>query len=723
MWHGVSPSGGTEIDVLLFDLECGAFCIEVKAFPIGFIKYLDLQTLERMDGTLGPSPFAQALNATRALGGVLDRTWDGRPYLVPVAAFPLISRGEWMRTFHDGPVGEAATRCVLKDDLADLSALRARLNEIAANPVGGRSRNPSTRRLDERDTDRLQEVLFGSSNSAQVTAIVPTAGPECSPVAPLIDEIIALLQGPGAAYGSPGLEGLMKWQNALTHESDRVRVSLIGEFKSGKSSLINAILKREACYVDEFEATTVNATYTDGAIEDVEVEFDNHQVERWPLRTFLDRCSARNTRSLARVTVTLRTGLPFDLVDSPGLGTDTEGHAAEAEEEIRQTNLLLWTMDCNKAGSARAGAFIQRAQNVALPIVVLLTKADVLKDGEVETLVAYVSQETGVSRDHIIPISAHAYQADGDPGVDKLLERLLRASNCKSETKRAAKDAKSRDVLDGAQEILRHLLELNAPHARFVAAERTYLENSTLGISQAAKVAWIRVLREECSHIVNSLEVQSAGDESRAAEAVRKALPSAVERATTKFVEGLRRLVRDEWQADLQDRSLEFEQRLKHLLERERNADSDLEFLRSERDSFLRRAEVVGSETDPTSDYTRNWVVGIGAVASVITASLLPLAGAALVAAYFIQRHRTTTAVIERLDPLVAAKFEDALVSSFGPVAENIATMIDRIVAEVAIRSLAKLVNDRGGPDLQTILIIEQKSNDLLDELSAVRDL
>jgi len=230
-----------------------------------------------------------------------------------------------------------------------------------------------------------------------------------------------------------------------------------------------------------------------------------------------------------------------------------------------------------------------------------------------------------------------------------------------------------------------------------VAAERTYLENSTLGISQAAKVAWIRVLREECSHIVNSLEVQSAGDESRAAEAVRKALPSAVERATTKFVEGLRRLVRDEWQADLQDRSLEFEQRLKHLLERERNADSDLEFLRSERDSFLRRAEVVGSETDPTSDYTRNWVVGIGAGSLSHNRVAFALGRSGTLSRLISYKDsRTTTAVIERLDPLVAAKFEDALVSSFRTVAENIATMIDRIVAEVAIRSLAKLVRRPG---------------------------
>ena len=74
----------------------------------------------------------------------------------------------------------------------------------------------------------------------------------------------------------------------------------------------------------------------------------------------------------------------------------------------------------------------------------------------------------------------------------------------------------------------------------------------------------------------------------------------------------------------------------------------------------------------------------------------------------------------QSLDPVIGVRIQDALISSFESVADSIEQAIDRIVAEVAIRSLIKLVDARGGPDFQAILVIEQKAGDLLDELAAL---
>jgi hypothetical protein len=718
LWHGVTPAGGTEIDVLLLDAAEGAFCIDVKGLDLLHVKHLDLQLVERPDGSACPSPFEQAHRAVRALGAALDKSWETRPNLIPVAAFPKISRAEWIEKFKDGPMAASADRCLLKDDLEDTATFRLRLNSIATNPLNGRPRGLAFSGLAEEDPFRMNRLVHAGAPS-------PAVNPEFlfdesqSPVLSLLDEVIALVDGPGTVFSSPGSEALKRWRDAVLAERARLRVSVVGEFKAGKSTLINAILRREACYVDEFEATTVGTTYTDGGFEGVAVEFDD-RVEHWTLQTFLNRCSMRDMGGVRRVTVTLPTGLPFDISDTPGLGSFTEAHGDEAEAEIRRAEMLLWAVDANDAGSAREGAFIQRAREIGLPLIVLLTKSDVLSAGEADELIAYVAGETGVAKCDIIPLSALDHLNGGDPGVERLLERLAVASEGRSQIQSDAHSAKLKEVLDGARSILLFLNERNAPHARFLAAERGYLETSASGISQAAKGEWLRVLREECSEVAKSPEILAAEDAEALEAALRTGLTAAVDRATARFLKSLHRLVRDEWRGALEQRSLDFAKRLADLLKSRPDATADLEFLESQRDAFQSRAEVISTESDSTTTENRLLVVGFGAAASLLTASLLPLAIAGVVAVFATRQLMGSDAKSQSLDPVIGVRIQDALISSFESVADSIEQAIDRIVAEVAIRSLIKLVDARGGPDFQAILVIEQKAGDLLDELAAL---
>jgi GTP-binding protein EngB required for normal cell division len=717
-WNGLTPIGGTEIDILLVDLAGGAFCFEVKSLPLDQVKHLDFQTLERTNGVSGPSPFEQSLRNVRALGAILDRTWEDRPTLSPVSAFPLITRDEWSKRFSEGPMSEAAEWCLFSDDLKDLESLRGRLRTIAENPKLGHPRAPGSVDLQDSVPEQMHRAMFGSAPDDSLIPIAPSDHAKY-PVLPLLDEVIALVDGPGAVYSSPGSDSLRLWRFALSAERVRLRVGVVGEFKAGKSSLINAILKREACYVDEFEATTVSATYTDGGVEGVVVVNDQDEVEYWSLDTFLDRCASRDLSGIGSITVTLRTGLPFDISDSPGLGSTSEGHSDEAEMTIQQTDLLLWTVDSNDAGSARESAFIQRAREIGLPLIVALTKSDVLGEGEADALIEYVASEAGVPKKDIIPVSAHEHLNGKDAGLGRLIARLKSASSGRENLQRHAFNAKLSEVVDGSRSILRFLLERNAPHARFLAAERAFLETSSLGIAHSAKSEWLQVLREECAAVAKSPDVQKAEDSQAVEAALGVALPEAVERATSKFLKSLHRLVRDEWRGALEQRSQDFEKRLADLLNSRPDAKADLEFLESERNAFKNRAEVITVESESIVTESRLWVMGIGAAAAVLTVSLLPLAVAGVVAV-LATRDPLPSQSPQTVDTVLASRILDALVTSFESVGDGIELAIDRIVAEVAHRSLIRLVNARGGPDFQTILLIEQKAGDLLDELAAL---
>lgn len=706
-WFIPAPSFGLRIDTLLLDHAEGAYSVEVSSLKAGQIKLLDDQKLVRADGTVRPSPVIVARRAAKALEMSLEKNWESRPRIASAVAFPLISRSEWCAMVDEGAISIAPTHCILRDDLADMETLRTRLGSI---DKGGAAD------IKLGVLPRLHEELFPGT-----TPIVIEEQKDDYPVVlALLDDVIRLLEGVGAVYGSPGVDALRWWRQELPRSRDRIRVSIVGEFKAGKSSLINAILKREACYVDEFEATTIGASYSDGGIESVNIEFEDGHTEDCSLELFKDRCALKQTAEMRSVAVTLRTGLPFDLVDTPGLGSFTDGHDEAAEAEIRRADLLIWAIDSNDAGSARESAFIKRAQEIGLPIIVALTKSDLLGEGDAESLIEYVLSETGLDQENVLVVSALNYLGGQDDGVSKLILMLNSAAETRADVQQDAYRAKCREAVDGARSILRFLIERNAPSARFLNAERAYLESSAAGISKAAKAEWLRVLREECAMVANSEEIQSAASAEEVEEALRRALPEAVDRATRSFLGCLRRLVRDEWRGALEQRSLEFEKRLAELLRSRPEATADLEFLQAERDAFRLRAEVVGFESEATAGDSRLWVIGIGAAAALLTVSLIPLAVAGVVAVLGTTDRKQSSTRVQTVDLVIGSKILDALLTSFQGVANSVEIAIDRIVGEVSTRSLIRLVDARGGPNYQSILTIENRANDLMDESIAI---
>ena len=715
LWFNVGLKWDLSLDLLVQVPTVGTFCIDVNILPLSHITNLELKLLNRKDGGVSLSPFGQAINNAKELGASLDSEWDQRPDLVPAVAFPNISREEWTERFEGSPLADLACRCILKNDLENLASLKSTLQNIVNHPIDGKIHNgPSANApLDPYKLDQTLHVL------GRIKA--PVIEIQDDPVTSLLDEAIGLVKGPGNAYGAPGFESLGLWRAALDNRTTRLRVTVVGEFKSGKSTLINAILGREVCFVDEFEATTMSATYTQGAEESVSVLNQENIVEEWTLETFLERSAKRDLVGIRRIVVSLPTDLPFDLVDSPGLGSSTEGRSEEAEREIRWSDLVLWTVDCNDPGSARENAFLQRAREIGLPILVLLTKSEVLDESEVQSLIDYVAEESGTPRNDILAVSAHGHMNGTSTSVSDLVIRLRSASKLGTAFQERAYKAKVVEAIDGSMTTVRFLVEINSANARFVAAERGYLETSALGISVAARLEWLRVLREECAEVAKSIAQMPILNPTLVEHMLQEALPDAVTSATNKFLKSLRRLVRDEWRGALEERSREFEKQLAEVLNSRPDAHTDIEFLRSQSEAFRTRADIVAAETEPINFDNRLLIMGLGAAASFVTVSMLPIAVAGVVAVVAARAKAPTSAPLSGVDLVISDQIEDALLSSFETVSEDFERAIDRIVSEVAARSLVILVKRRKGPDLETILMIERKGWDLLDELAATR--
>lgn len=163
-------------------------------------------------------------------------------------------------------------------------------------------------------------------------------------------------------------------------------VCVVGEFKQGKSSLVNALLGTTACAVDDDLATSVVTLvhYADPPRIDLRRrDGDRTVVEQ------IDAASAaslgseagnpRNERRIERIDI----GLPHPLlkgglalVDTPGMGGIGAGHASATLAFLPYADGLIFVTDATAELSAPEVEFLRQASALCPTVICALTKID-----------------------------------------------------------------------------------------------------------------------------------------------------------------------------------------------------------------------------------------------------------------------------------------------------------------------------------------------------------
>jgi hypothetical protein len=163
-------------------------------------------------------------------------------------------------------------------------------------------------------------------------------------------------------------------------------VCVVGEFKQGKSSLVNALLGQAVCPVDDDVATSALTLLRYG--EDVQVivrrkDGDKVVVVEIPPSTLRDWVTEGgnpdNERQVERVDVVLPHPLLADglvIVDTPGMGSMGAGHAANTLAFLPFADGLVFVSDASAELSAPEVDFLKRARDLCPMVVVALTKID-----------------------------------------------------------------------------------------------------------------------------------------------------------------------------------------------------------------------------------------------------------------------------------------------------------------------------------------------------------
>jgi GTP-binding protein EngB required for normal cell division len=176
-------------------------------------------------------------------------------------------------------------------------------------------------------------------------------------------------------------------------EDDRFYVVVCGEFKRGKSSLVNALLNDpELLPVDIDIATRTVTVVTYAPKERIAVYLEDSDEPKSIGRDDIRRYATEGTGDRARPKVLtietpserLRSGVA--LVDTPGVGGLNEAHSAATFTFIPNADAVLLVADAIQPLTSSELEFARRAAEVAALFWIVVTKSDLVDD--VETMVA-----------------------------------------------------------------------------------------------------------------------------------------------------------------------------------------------------------------------------------------------------------------------------------------------------------------------------------------------
>ncbi len=278
-------------------------------------------------------------------------------------------------------------------------------------------------------------------------------------------------------------------------------VCVVGEFKQGKSSLINSLLGRAVCPVDDDLATSAITLvrYADEPSVVVRRRVDGAEVAETTTIDQLDqwvseRGNPRNHKGVERVEVAvaspfLKQGLV--IVDTPGMGGLGAGHAAATLSFLPFADGLVFVSDASAELSAPEVEFLRQAIELCPSVMFAQTKTDLFPNWRriVELNTGHLSRQ-GISIP-IVPVSSSLRSA----AIERKDRDLNEASNLPVLVQRlgtevvgpAKQSAASRSVADG-----RAIL---AQVTAGLKAERTALDDPAVAAAslQALEAAKSRI--------------------------------------------------------------------------------------------------------------------------------------------------------------------------------------------------------------------------------------
>ena len=250
---------------------------------------------------------------------------------------------------------------------------------------------------------------------------------------------------------------------------DRFNLAVVGQFKRGKSSLMNAIIGRDLLPTGLLPLTSAITTLCYGPEEKVVLQrkgwIFEQEIELDELAEYVtERGNPGNEKGLIEARVELpipffRRGLFF--IDTPGIGSANQTSTATTYDFLPEADAVILVTSVEAPMSAVEERFLQDIRKYVRKLFVVVNKIDLLsaqeRPGMIDYIHSTIAKSVGMESIRLFPVSSRlGLQAKQQRRPDQLVESGLEAFE--TELSRFLAKDKSRlfliSILDRAVDIL-----------------------------------------------------------------------------------------------------------------------------------------------------------------------------------------------------------------------------------------------------------------------------
>lgn len=306
-------------------------------------------------------------------------------------------------------------------------------------------------------------------------------------------------------------------------------ICVTGEFKKGKSALVNGLIGEQLCPVDDDLATSAitilryaeEPSITVRRHEDGETLVEPLAPEQ--IADFVtERGNPENSRNVEFVELRLHNGFlarGITLVDTPGSGTLASGYGAATLAFLQSADALIFVTDCSQEFIEPEIAYLREAAARCATLLIAMTKIDLYPEWRrIVALNAGHLKRAGIAA-QIVPVSStlrqlaleeHDRSLNEESGFPALLE-ALRVGILEQAGKRAALEALSATRAAAEQMIAGYEAELaiiNDPPS--AAEELARLEDARerLNALRGAGSRWATVMNDGFAVLTSNVDYQ-----------------------------------------------------------------------------------------------------------------------------------------------------------------------------------------------------------------------
>jgi GTPase Era involved in 16S rRNA processing len=211
-------------------------------------------------------------------------------------------------------------------------------------------------------------------------------------------------------------------------EDNNLEVALLGRVSSGKSSLLNALLGTDVLPVGVNPITAVPTRLRHGDCLHARITFASGRNEEVSIDEFRNLVSETgnpgNQRNVTHALIEIpstRLSQGIVLVDTPGLGSLARRGAAETMAYLPSCDLAILLIDAGATLNDEDLGTLRLLYEGGISSIVLLSKADLLADADLQRVAAYV--ETQVENE--LGIKIHVQPVSALPNYARLLDQFF----------------------------------------------------------------------------------------------------------------------------------------------------------------------------------------------------------------------------------------------------------------------------------------------------------